>query len=95
VAAKNATATIPIVFAGLGDPVAIGLVANIAQPGGNVTGISNVTGELVPQLLDLLSELVPQAAVIALLISPNNSNHEGLARNAQQAARSEGYNSLS
>ena len=59
-AAKNATSTIPILFATVGDPVGAGLVASLARPGGNVTGVSNVTTELVPKLLELLSELVPQ-----------------------------------
>ena len=70
-AAKNATSTIPIVFIG-GDPVADGLVASLARPGGNLTGMSFMTAELMPKRLELLSELVPQAGVIALLVNPNN-----------------------
>jgi putative ABC transport system substrate-binding protein len=89
-AAKNATSTIPIVFATVADPVRDGLVASLARPGGNVTGFSNITIELLPKGLELLSELVPQARVIALLINPNNSTHERLAREVQEAARAKG-----
>src|SRR5215471_4755503 len=71
-AAKRATSSIPIVFAGVADPVVAGLVASLARPGGNLTGFSNVAAELTPKLLELLSELVPEARVIALLVHPNN-----------------------
>src|SRR6516165_4900778 len=71
-AAKSATSTIPIVFTGLSDPVGKGLVASLARPGGNITGFSNLTGELTPKRLELLCELVPQATVIALLVNPDN-----------------------
>ena len=69
-AAKGATSTIPIIFVG-GDPVALGLVASFNRPGGNVTGISILTGELMPKRFELLSELVPQAGLVALLVDPN------------------------
>jgi ABC-type uncharacterized transport system substrate-binding protein len=84
-AAKSATATIPIVFTG-GDPIAIGL----ARPGGNLTGFSIITVELHPKLLELLSELVPRAGVIALLVNPKNPNAERVMRDMQEAARSKG-----
>src|SRR5262249_11618514 len=71
-AAKSATSTMPIVFAGIGDPLGLGLVASLARPGGNLTGFSNLGGELNAKRLELLSELVPQAKVIALLVNPNN-----------------------
>ena len=71
-AAKSATSTIPIVFAVGADPVAAGLVASLARPGGNLTGVSILVVELMPKRLELLSELVPQARVIALLVNPNN-----------------------
>jgi putative tryptophan/tyrosine transport system substrate-binding protein len=62
IAAKNATSTIPIVFAHVGSPVGLGLVASLARPGGNVTGFSNITVELMPKRLELLCELVPGCA---------------------------------
>jgi putative ABC transport system substrate-binding protein len=89
-AAKSATSTIPIVFFGGGDPVGAGLVASLARPGGNLTGVSIMAPELNPKRLDLLSELVPQAGVIALLVNPNNAIVEGVIRNAQEAARTKG-----
>ena len=69
-AAKNATSTIPILFHTASDPVAIGLVTSFARPGGNLTGVSLMFAELMPKLLELLLELVPQARVIALLVQP-------------------------
>src|SRR5215469_1240306 len=63
-AAKSATSTIPIVFINVGDPVGIGLVASLAQPGGNLTGFANIATELRPKLFELISELVPQAGLI-------------------------------
>ena len=86
-AAKNATSTIPIVFINVGDPVGMGFVASLARPGGNITGFSNISTELTAKQLELLSELVPQAGVIALLVNPNNANAEGVIRYAQEAAR--------
>ena len=71
VAAKNATSAIPIVFMFVGDPLGIGLVASLARPGGNVTGFTNIVTELMPKLVELLTELVPQAGTIALLVNPN------------------------
>jgi putative ABC transport system substrate-binding protein len=85
-AAKSATSTIPIVFTG-GDPVAIGLVASLSRPGANLTGFSIITVELHPKLLELISELVPQVGVIALLVNPNNPNAERMQRDVQEAAR--------
>jgi putative ABC transport system substrate-binding protein len=89
-AAKGATATIPIVFTGATDPVAAGLVTSLARPGGNVTGFSVITSELAPKRLDLISELVPQAGVIAMLVNPNNPTTELLIRDVQDAARVKG-----
>jgi putative ABC transport system substrate-binding protein len=88
-AAKTATATIPIVFS-VGDPVDLGLVANLARPGGNLTGVSTMAPELNPKRLELLSELVPQVGMIALLVNPNNSNTERIIGDMQEAARAKG-----
>jgi putative ABC transport system substrate-binding protein len=89
-AAKNAASTIPVVFIGVDDPVGDGLVASFARPGGNVTGLSIMTIELMPKRLELLSELVPQAKVIALLMNPNNPNAERIIGDMQEAARTKG-----
>ena len=70
-AAKTATSVIPIVFS-VGDPVERGLVASLARPGGNLTGVASLD-ELTSKRLELLSELVPQAKVIALLVNPTNA----------------------
>ena len=90
-AAKSATSTIPIVFRHGGDPVADGLVASLARPGGNLTGVSQLGDEgLTAKRLQLLSELVPRAGVIALLVNPNNSTAERVIQEVQQAARVKG-----
>ncbi len=89
-AAKAATTTIPIVFTGANDPVAAGFVASLSRPGGNVTGPSLMETELMPKRLELLSELVPQARVIALLVNPNNPTTERMIRDVQEAARAKG-----
>jgi putative ABC transport system substrate-binding protein len=89
-AAKGATSTIPIVFICVGDPVGIGLVTSLVRPGGNVTGLSIVTADLIPKLLELLSELVPQARVIAVLLNPNNANTERNIGDVLEAARAKG-----
>jgi putative ABC transport system substrate-binding protein len=89
-AAKSATLAIPIVFSGVGDPVGSGLVAGLARPGGNLTGISEMTVDLMSKRLELLSEMVPQATVIALLVNPNIAITEGVIREVQAAARAKG-----
>jgi putative ABC transport system substrate-binding protein len=88
-AAKSATSTIPIVFA-VGGAVEMGLVASLARPGGNLTGVSIMGSELTPKRLELLSELVPQAKVIALLVNPNNPGADPIMRDVQEAARAKG-----
>jgi putative tryptophan/tyrosine transport system substrate-binding protein len=85
-AAKAATATIPIVFAIGGDPVAPGLVASLNRPGGNVTGTSFYTSPVVTKRLDLARELVPEGSVIATLINPTNPPSVEEARSLQAAA---------
>jgi putative ABC transport system substrate-binding protein len=89
-AAKSATSTIPIVFSVGIDPVAGGLVASLARPGGNLTGFSILVSELMPKRLELLSELVPQAKVIAFLVNPNNAATERAASSLEKAARAKG-----
>jgi len=89
-AAKSATSTIPVVFAIGGDPVERGLVASLARPGGNLTGISVLAAELNPKRLELLSELVPQAGVIAVLVNSNSPNIERVMRDVQDAAHTKG-----
>jgi len=89
-AAKSATSAIPIVFASGGDPIADGLVTGLARPGGNITGVSFLVFELSAKRLELLSELVPRAQVIALLANPNNPNAERNIGHVQEAARAKG-----
>jgi len=89
-AAKSATSTIPIVFFAVGDPVQDGFVASLARPGGNLTGFSILGRELTPKRLELLSELVPQARVIALLVNPNNPIAEPMIPDVQEAAGAKG-----
>jgi putative ABC transport system substrate-binding protein len=88
-AAKNATSTIPIVFS-VADAVASGFVASLAHPGGNLTGVSTLMVELLPKRLELLTELVPQTRVIALLVNPSNPNTEPMIREVQEASRAKG-----
>ncbi len=89
-AAKSATSTIPIVFNVGTDPVADGLVASLARPGGNLTGVTIMSSELMPKRLELLSEVVPRLGVIALLVNPNNASAEPQSRGLQEAARTKG-----
>jgi putative tryptophan/tyrosine transport system substrate-binding protein len=86
-AVKAATSTIPIVFFGGGDLVAAGLVASLARPGGNLTGIGIFGRELNSKRLELLSELMPKAKIIAFLLNPDRSDTEGVMRDVQEAAR--------
>ena len=90
IAAKDATSTIPIVFFNGGDPLAMGLIASLAHPGGNVTGFSTFAAALLPKRLELLSELAPQARVIALLVNPSDPNAERFINAMEQAASAKG-----
>jgi putative tryptophan/tyrosine transport system substrate-binding protein len=87
-AAKAVTATIPIVFYGAGDPVKLGLVPRLNQPGGNLTGVTTLGGELSAKRMELARELVPKATAIAFLVNPGNPNTDALIEDAQAAARS-------
>ena len=89
-AAKSVTSTIPIVFSVGDDPIASGLVASLARPSGNLTGISIMLTELMPKRLELISELVSLARVIALLVNPKNPSTESMIRDVQEAARAKG-----
>ena len=89
-AAKAATTTIPIVFNVREDPVRLGLVASLARPGGNLTGINFFTGELVAKRLELLRELVPAATRIAVLVNPTSPAAETTLRDVEPAARAMG-----
>jgi putative ABC transport system substrate-binding protein len=90
-AAKAATTTIPIVFIVSDDPVKLGLIANLARPDGNLTGINFFSGELAPKRLELLHELVPGATRVAVLVNPANSEYaETTINEAGMAARSMG-----
>jgi putative ABC transport system substrate-binding protein len=89
-AAKNATTTIPVVFNTGADPVKMGLVTNVRQPGGNVTGISFFSEELGTKALSLLRDLVPGAKTFGLMVNPNNPETLRRSADAMAAARSLG-----
>jgi putative ABC transport system substrate-binding protein len=85
-AAKAATTTIPILFAIGGDPIRLGLVASLRQPGGNLTGTTNLNTEILPKRLELLHELMPAADTIALLVNSTNPAAEGQTKDVQARA---------
>jgi putative ABC transport system substrate-binding protein len=90
-AAKAATATIPIVFVIGGDPVELGIVASLNRPGGNLTGVTSLNVEVAPKQVELVHEIVPTATDIALLVNPANQlQFERTTRDVQVAARSLG-----
>ena len=89
-AAKSAVTTIPIVFLVSEDPVKLGLVASLARPGGNLTGVNFFTGELTAKRLELLRALVPGAVRVAVLVNPANPNAETILRDVEAAARAMG-----
>jgi len=88
--AKSTTSAIPIVFNVGDDPVESSLVASLARPGGNLTGVTTLNIELHPKRLELLSELVPQAKVIALLVNPMGPQTERIVRQAEETAVAKG-----
>jgi len=86
-AARSAATSTPIVFISATDPVKDGLVANIARPGGYLTGVSNLNAQMVQKRLEILREALPDATVIGLLVNPTNPNTEENLIEAQEAAR--------
>jgi putative tryptophan/tyrosine transport system substrate-binding protein len=90
-AAKEATKTIPIVFLVGSDPVQIGLVPSLDRPGGNITGVTLFTNELLAKRLELLRELVPNAATIGLLVNPNNPNTDSNVKELRALAQAGGW----
>jgi putative ABC transport system substrate-binding protein len=93
-AAKAATTTIPIVFATAGDPVALGLVASLNRPGANLTGSAVLAAELAPKRLQLLRELIPNAALFGVLVDPTVRGVQFLIADLQAAARKLGLHHL-
>jgi putative ABC transport system substrate-binding protein len=93
-AAKAATATIPIVFEIGGDPIGMGLVANLNRPGGNITGVTFLVGTLAAKQLEILHEAVPNAALIGFLVNPANADAEFKTKDALAAAESVGQKLL-
>jgi putative tryptophan/tyrosine transport system substrate-binding protein len=84
-AAKAATATIPIVFAIFADPVRAGIVSNLNRPDGNITGLGGFTDQLITKRVELLAELIPSAAIIGALLNPSNSNFENRSNDLRTA----------
>ena len=89
-AAKAATTTVPVVFVIASDPIAFGLVASLNRPGGNVTGVTNLNVEVGPKRLELLHELIPTAATMALLVNPGSYFAETLSKDVHAAAQTLG-----
>jgi putative ABC transport system substrate-binding protein len=89
-AAKDATSKIPVVFTAVSDPVGRGLIVSLARPGGNLTGFSIMAIELMPKRFQLISELVPQTTVMALLWNPTGEITEGMVKDMREMAREKG-----
>ena len=89
-AALRATQTLPIVFFGVNDPVGSGLVASLARPGGNATGLSNQSEDLMAKYVELLRQMVPRARRVALLFNPGNASNPGMLAQARAAAAGQG-----
>ena len=93
-AAKGATTTIPIVFVGVSDPVGNGLVASLARPGGNLTGLSNIARDLSGKLIELLAEIVPGTNPVAVLVNLGNPGTQVNLAEAENASRTLGVRTL-
>jgi putative ABC transport system substrate-binding protein len=90
VAAKRATSKIPILFTAVGDPLANSLVTSLARPGGNVTGLSILVVDVNAKRFELLSEMVPRATVIALIVNPSSSEAGRIVKDVEDAHACEG-----
>ena len=93
-AAQKATTTIPIVMGSIGDPVGSGFIKSLARPGGNITGLSNIAGDLSPKHLEMLLSFVPKLSRVAVLVNPTNSSHSTILKGIQAAASRVGVNIL-
>jgi putative ABC transport system substrate-binding protein len=93
-AAQQATSTIPIVMANIIDPVGSGFVASLARPGKNITGLSNMSSDVSPKYVELLTTIVPKLSRIAVLLNPVNSAHRGTLRSIEAAAKEAGLKVL-
>jgi putative tryptophan/tyrosine transport system substrate-binding protein len=85
IAARRATSTIPIVMVAVGDPMAMGFVANLARPGGNITGISNMSTDLGGKLVELFVEIMPGMKHVGVVRNPNNPGVKLLLRETERA----------
>jgi putative ABC transport system substrate-binding protein len=85
-AAQRATTTIPIVMTTINDPVGAGLIASLARPGGNTTGIANLTEDVTPKVLDILRAIVPKASIIAILFNPANPSNRVMLEKIRQGS---------
>jgi putative tryptophan/tyrosine transport system substrate-binding protein len=94
-AAQKATTTIPIVMANSIDPVGSGFVASLVRPGGNITGLSNLIGDLSPKHFEMLRSMVPKLSRVAILVNPTNSGHATILKTVQTAAQKSSVKILS
>jgi putative ABC transport system substrate-binding protein len=86
-AAQNATTTLPVIMGSIADPVGDGLVKSLAHPGGNITGLSNVTADLSPKRLEMLLVMVPKLSRVAVLLDPRDSSHVAILKSVQAVAQ--------
>jgi putative ABC transport system substrate-binding protein len=94
-AARQATSTIPIVMLTSSDPVGAGFVASLARPGGNITGLSNVAGDIAPKYVELLTIAVPKLSRVAVMVNPANTQHRPIFNSIQTAATKAGIKAFS
>jgi len=90
IAARKATSTVPIVMVGVSNPIEVGFIANLARPGGNITGVSNLASDLAVKLVELLSEIAPNANRIGLVCNPSNPGAMIQVKAMEDAARTLG-----